>query len=71
MSANPDPGFGAVSSLDAFERVISADFLTITSTCKRCGTTLSGTASDGLAERELEHLKTCDQAAKRPVASVK
>jgi len=65
MSARP------ISSLDAFERVISADFLTITSTCKRCGTTLTGTVNNGLAERELEHLKTCDQAAKRPARSVR
>jgi hypothetical protein len=64
MAASP------VSSYEAFERSISSDFLTLTSVCKTCGTSLSGTASDGLAEREIEHMKTCAQAAKKLPRSV-
>ena len=45
------------------ERVVSAESATVVlkSTCKKCGKTLAGNILDGLAEKEAEHAKVCQE----------
>jgi hypothetical protein len=58
-SAAKNSSHSHYSTLEAYDRKISSDSRTITSTCQRCGLVFRGTVDDGLAQRELDHLLEC------------
>jgi hypothetical protein len=55
--------------MDAFVRTLSLDHLQILSTCTRCGRLLSGSVSDGLPRREVDHFLSCATQLKTNAAT--
>jgi hypothetical protein len=52
----------------AFDRILVDDCARIQSTCKKCGSVIVSSVSDGIEQKECEHYAMC--AGRKPVSSV-
>jgi hypothetical protein len=46
---------------DSFDRVLIAEATKIQSTCVHCGYVIVASVSEGLQDREIDHVKQCTQ----------